>query len=305
MNDGRAVVVQSGSEYVIWVAGALALLGLPIIGTAIWLAHLVADGPTLSGLCIFASMYTIMMLGTTVGVHRYLAHRSFAASQPVKVFLCVAASMSQGPVLPWAANHRRHHQLADKEGDFHSPHRYAGDSLAVRIKNVFHAHYGWIFRRELADNDRYVKDWLQDPVVVWIDDKRLGWGVLAFALPAVLGAAASGTAAGFWDGFLAGCVSLFCVQNATFSINSVCHLLGKRRYKTNDRSTNNIVVGMAAFGEGWHNNHHSFPLSARFGIDRFQPDVGYYFIALLERTGLVWDVRHGPDPSSRSKKQLV
>lgn len=311
MSERPDVVLQSGSAYAIWVAGAVGLLGLPIVGTVLWFAHLLDDGPTLSGVAIFASLYTVQMLGATVGVHRYLSHRSFEASQPVKVFLCVAASMSQGPILPWAANHRRHHQIADKEGDFHTPHRPVparrfGGSTAVRIWNLFHAHYGWIFRRGLASNERYVKDLLQDPVVVWVDDKRFRWGVMAFVLPALLGAAAAGGSwAGLWDGFRWGCLSLFCVQNATFSINSICHVVGTRRYRTNDHSTNNRLVGVAAFGEGWHNNHHSFPASARFGIDRRQLDIGYRFITLLERVGLVWNVKHGPDRSSMAKKQLV
>ncbi len=302
MTQKPAVVIQSGSTYVIWFVGALGLLGLPIVGTAFWAYDLIVDGLWLPGLIIFGFMYTVLMLGMTVGVHRYLSHRSFEACQPIKVLLCVVASMSQGPVLAWAANHRRHHQLADRDGDFHSPHRFAGDSFGVGIKNLFNAHYGWIFRRDLASYDKYLKDWLQDPAVVRIDELRSVWAVMAFALPALLGFACSGTAEGFWDGFRWGCLSLFCVQNATFSINSVCHLLGKRRYRSNDRSTNNVLIGIAGFGEGWHNNHHCFPYSARFGIDRGQIDVGYWFIALLEKTGLIWNVKGGPDQSARAKR---
>jgi stearoyl-CoA desaturase (delta-9 desaturase) len=217
-------------------------------------------------------MYTLNGLGITVGFHRMLTHRSFRPHPAVKLVLLILGSTAvQAPPIEWAASHIKHHALSDQEGDPHSP-----------MEGFFHAHLGWLFKDRFADPQQYCRHLLRDPIVVFVNRTFLLWVVLSLLIPFLLGG---------WTGFLWGAlVRIFLGHHVTFSVNSVCHVFGKRAFETNDQSHNEWIVGILGFGEGWHNNHHAFPRSAFHGLRWWQIDLSGYVIRALERLGLVQDV---------------
>jgi stearoyl-CoA desaturase (Delta-9 desaturase) len=223
-------------------------------------------------LALLLSMYAISGMGVTIGFHRMLTHRSFRPHPVVKFLLLVFGSMSlEGPALQWAATHTRHHALADREGDPHSP-----------VEGFFHAHLGWMFKDCEADPAVYARHLLTDPIVLFVSRTFFVWVGLSLLLPFLLGG---------WSGLLwGGLVRIFLTHHVTWSVNSVCHTFGKRAFETPDQSRNEWVVGLLAFGEGWHNNHHAFPRSAFHGLHWWQVDLSSYVIRALERLHLVKDV---------------
>ena len=247
---------------------------------------------------VLAGMYLFTALGITVGFHRLFTHKSFETSAVVRFVLAALGSMAiQGSVLRWVAQHRRHHQHSDTPADPHSPH-HRGRGLVGVVRGFWHAHIGWAFKPDAAGLDRYVTD-LKKLASVRVASALFPlWIVLGLALPAVLGGVLSGTWAGVLLGFLwGGLVRVFLVHHVTWSVNSVCHLWGSRPYPDKDHSRNNLVFGVLAMGEGWHNNHHAFPTSARHGLRWWQIDVSYYVIRALALVGLVWKVKlpaHAP-----------
>jgi len=206
-------------------------------------------------LILFATMYSLVALGVTVGFHRMLTHRSFQPHPVVKFLLLVLGSMSlEGPALVWAATHMKHHAQADREGDPHSP-----------VEGFFHAHVGWLFKDSEADPNVYCSKWVKDPVFVFVSRTFVLWSVLALVIPFAIGG---------WSGLLwGGLVRIFLTHHVTWSVNSVCHTFGKRAFETNDRSRNEWIVGLIGVGEGWHNNHHAFPFSARHGMAWYEVDI--------------------------------
>jgi stearoyl-CoA desaturase (delta-9 desaturase) len=238
------------------------------------------------------AMYAITTAAITVGFHRHIAHRAFRATRATRMILAIAGSMAaQGPVIYWAANHRRHHAHADQPGDPHSPY-VDGPRSAGPFRGLVHAHVGWLFAHEITDCARYAPDLLRDTVMVTINRLYLVWVALGLALPALAGALITGTPRGALAGFLwGGLVRTFVLQHITFSINSICHWFGRRGFATHDHSTNNVWLALISFGEAWHNNHHAFPRSARFGLRWWQVDIGAALIRALELVGLAWNVR--------------
>jgi stearoyl-CoA desaturase (Delta-9 desaturase) len=251
------------------LAGAL----IPLAGTflAFWLAWHRLVQPR--DIALLAGLYLATALGVTVGFHRYLTHRGFKTSPAVKVILLVLGSMAlQGPAIDWVANHRKHHALADRPGDPHSP-----------LDGFFHAHIGWIWSESPADARRFAPDLLADRIVVWVSRLTPLWALLGAALPLILGG---------WEGFLWGClVRVFLTHHVTWSVNSITHTFGRRPFATNDRSTNHWLVGLLALGEGWHNNHHAFPRSAYHGLRWWEVDVSGLVIRLLGALSLVWQIQ--------------
>ena len=233
-----------------------------------------------SDLILFAAMYTVVAFGVTVGFHRMLTHRSFRPNPVAKALFLILGSMAfEGSALQWAATHLKHHANADREGDPHSP-----------VEGFFHAHLGWIFAETDAAPELYCRNLTQDRLVVFISRTFLVWAALALAIPFTVGGLLGG-----WPGALTGLlwgglVRMFFTHHVTWSVNSVCHLFGKRAFETNDRSRNEWIVGLLAFGEGWHNNHHAFPRSAFHGLRWWQFDLSGYLIWLLARLGIVHDV---------------
>jgi stearoyl-CoA desaturase (delta-9 desaturase) len=240
-------------------------------------------------LAILAVMYLVTAFGVTIGFHRMLTHRSFATHKPIEYAFAIAGSMAvQGPVIDWVADHRKHHAHTDAEGDPHSPHVGHGSGL----RGLWHAHVGWLFDANgQADRRKYAPDLLDDRGMRWLNRHFLGLVGLSLLLPAALGLALTGTIAGALTGmFWGGLVRIFFVHHVTWSINSICHFHGSRRFATEDRSTNVWWLSAASLGEAWHHNHHAFPRSAFSGLHWWELDLSGLVIRAMRRLGLAWNV---------------
>ena len=245
-------------------------------------------------LVAFGVMYLIAGFGVTVGFHRLLTHRSFQTHKPIEYGFAIAGSMSvQGPVTDWVADHRKHHAHADHEGDPHSPHVQFGEGWMGALKGLFHAHMGWLFSEHgQAERRKYAKDLVEDRGMRKIN-RRFHWWVglglvMAFAIGFVLtGFTLRGGLLGlFWGGP----VRIFLQHHVTWSVNSVCHFFGRRRFDIEDHSTNVFWLALPSFGESWHHNHHAFPRSAAHGLRWWEVDTSALLIRGLRRAGLAWDV---------------
>jgi stearoyl-CoA desaturase (Delta-9 desaturase) len=244
-------------------------------------------------LVIFAVFYILTGLGVTVGFHRLFTHRSFKAKPAVRGSLAILGSIAiEGPVISWVADHRKHHAFSDRPGDPHSPHVDHGGGLRGELRGFVHAHIGWLFvHDQRGARSRYAPDLLRDPVVSFVDRTFVLWAVGGLVLPFVLGAAIGGSLAAGLTAFLwGGLVRLFVLHHLTYSINSICHVFGRRRFATTDESRNVFWLALPTFGEAWHNNHHAFPTSAQHGLRRWEIDPSALVIRALEATGLAWDV---------------
>jgi stearoyl-CoA desaturase (delta-9 desaturase) len=244
-------------------------------------------------------MYVAMMLvgyvltagSITVGYHRLFTHRAFDANRAVKVILIIFGSMSlQGSLFKWVAVHRKHHKHSDRDGDPHSPHLH-GESVLEMFSGLWHSHLGWIFKEDAADILLHAPDLAEDPLINRVSSLFPLWVALGLVLPMAIAGLATHSWKGAMLGLLwGGLARIFVCHHMTWSINSFCHIWGTRPYRTTDYSRNNFVFGVLSLGEGWHNNHHAFPTSARHGLRWFQLDLSYIFIRLLERLGLAWDL---------------
>lgn len=246
---------------------------------------------------IFTGMLVLTSLGVTVGYHRLATHCSFQTFGFMRFILTALGSMAaQGPVIEWAATHRRHHQHSDDHGDPHSPHTGGRGSwrrgFAATLRGLYHAHMGWLFAGHLRGLGRYVKDLHADRVLCAVNRQFAWWVVAGLIIPAALGGlmtlSLTGAVLGLlWGGF----VRMFVAHHITWSVNSVCHLWGTNPFRSPDHSRNNPLIAVLAFGEGWHNNHHAFPTSARHGLRWWEFDGSYMVIRAMELVGLAWRVR--------------
>jgi stearoyl-CoA desaturase (delta-9 desaturase) len=247
-----------------------------------------------SDVAIGAVCYLVAGLGVTVGFHRYLTHGSFKARRWLRVTLAIAGSMAiQGSPTQWVADHRRHHAYSDLEGDPHSPWAY-GTGVWGLTKGLFHAHMGWLFHRELSNRTRFAPDLVADKDIQRVD--RLFPLIVALSLLAP--AAAGGLVTWSWQGalsafFWAGLVRVSLLHHITWSINSICHVVGERPFETRDgdKAANFWPLAVLSFGESWHNLHHADPTCARHGVLRGQLDSSARTIWVFERLGWVHDVR--------------
>ena len=245
-----------------------------------------------SDLAVLAIMYVLTGYGVTLGFHRLLTHRSFATFKPVEYVLAGLGSMAvQGPVMTWVADHRKHHAHTDQEGDPHSPHGHGG-GLKGALAGLYHAHMGWLFDRAgMASPQRYAKDLYEDRGMRAIDRGFLAFVLAGFVLPFLLGWAIGGTLADGLTGALwGGAVRIFLLHHVTWSINSVCHFFGTRRFAVDDHSTNVFWLSLLSFGESWHHNHHAFPRSAVHGLKRWELDPTAWMIRAMQRLKLAWNV---------------
>jgi stearoyl-CoA desaturase (Delta-9 desaturase) len=257
---------------------------------------------------VLIAMYIICGLGISVGYHRYFTHKSFETTRWMRATLAILGSMTlQGPVTQWVTDHRKHHALSDKPGDPHSPHTH-GDGWAGTVLGLWHAHVGWLFRTKGMERGlQYGRDLYEDRMIRWIDRLYFVWVAATFAIPFVIGWAIGdgslqlGVEAFVWGGVL----RIFLFQHVTWSVNSVCHRFGRRPFATRDESRNNVAIALLTFGEGWHNNHHAFPSSARHGLLPRQFDLSAVIIRGLERVGVVWDVKLPEAASLTRRRQLV
>jgi stearoyl-CoA desaturase (Delta-9 desaturase) len=270
---------------------AVKLLPIGLVGFAAWRAW--GGALRASDLVVMGVTYALTGLGITVGFHRLYTHRSFSTSAPLRALLGVLGSAAvEGPLIEWVANHRKHHQFSDLPGDPHSPNLEHALGLRGALAGLYHAHIGWILHGDArAEEQRYAKDLLSDPVARFVDRGFLLWVLAGLAFPFALGAALTGTLAGALTALLwGGAVRMFLLHHSTFSINSLCHFFGRRRFGTSDQSRNLAWLAIPTFGEAWHNNHHAFPTSARHGLRWWQVDPSAWLIFGLERLGLVWGV---------------
>jgi stearoyl-CoA desaturase (delta-9 desaturase) len=238
-------------------------------------------------------IYALCGFGISVGYHRLFTHRAFKATPLVRgIFGALGSAALEGPVISWVANHRKHHAFTDRDGDPHSPHVDHGGGPLRTLRGLGHAHMGWLFSHtQRGAKARYAADLLKDPVARFIDRTWVLWVALGLALPFGLGVALTGTLRGGLTGMLwGGAVRIVLLHHATYSINSLCHRFGRRRFATDDESRNLAWLAPLSFGEAWHNNHHAFPTSAEHGLSRSEVDVSALVIGALERVGLAWDV---------------
>jgi stearoyl-CoA desaturase (Delta-9 desaturase) len=255
---------------------------------------------------IFLIMYIPVGLGVTVGFHRLLTHRSFKTSPALRGVLAVLGTMSvEGPVISWVADHRKHHAYSDRFGDPHSPHVDRGGGWRGALRGLGHAHVGWLFdHTQRGSRERFAPDLLADPVVNFVDKTFVLWSLVGLAIPFGLGVLFGGTLNAGLEGMLwGGAVRILVLHHVTYSINSLCHFFGRRRFATDDHSRNLLWLAPLSFGEAWHNNHHAFPTSAFHGMGSRELDFSGLLIAGLERVGLVWDVQRVA-PSKLASKAL-
>jgi len=254
-------------------------------------------------LVLLVGAWVVSGMGVTIGFHRLLTHASFETYRPIRAFLmfCGALSVEGSPLL-WCAVHRRHHALSDHPGDPHSPHLH-GEGLWNAIKGFWYGHCGWLLTHAWSSPDlkRYVPDLMQEKLLVAVDRMYYLWVITSLAIPTGIGYLITGTWQGAVMGLLwGGLVRIFLGHHITWSINSVCHIFGGRPYRTTDRSTNNLICALLGFGEGWHNNHHAFPTSARHGLAWWQLDTSWLVILTMKKLGLAWNVKV---PSQRALDQ--
>ena len=245
-------------------------------------------------LAVLALMYVITGLGITVGYHRMLTHRSFQTYKPLEYMWAFLGSMAvQGPVIAWVADHRKHHAHTDEEGDPHSPHVGHGDGILGALHGLWYAHMGWLFDAHgRADGEKYARDLVEDRGMTLMSRQFLSIVLIGLLIPAGLGyLLTGGTLKGAITGLIwGGLVRIFMLHHVTWSINSVCHFFGRRRFDVEDHSTNVFWLALPTLGEAWHHNHHAFPRSAAHGLGRRELDPSAWVIRAMERVGLVWNV---------------
>jgi stearoyl-CoA desaturase (Delta-9 desaturase) len=273
-------------------AATLAAIVMPFVGLIVAGVLTWDRGFDALYLSLLLGMYVLTGLGITVGFHRQFTHRSFTTSRPVQAVLGVLGSMAvEGSLLRWVATHRCHHHHSDTEHDPHSPHSH-GSGFFNMVRGAWRAHVGWMFERFTPDFQKYVSDYKSDRMVQAISRLFPLWVLLGMLIPGAIALAITGTWGGALLGVLwGGLVRTFFVHHVTWSINSVCHIWGARPFNCRDESRNNVIFGVLGFGEGWHNNHHAFPTSARHGLRWWQTDISYMVIWAMSKFGLAWNVR--------------
>jgi stearoyl-CoA desaturase (delta-9 desaturase) len=258
----------------------------PVLATVFAMSQLWGEWMGWRELGLLLFLFALPGLGVTVGYHRLLTHRSFETGRAVKTCLLVLGAMGI-PSRPtdFAATHLEHHANSDRPGDPHSP-----------LDGFLHAHAGWLLdMNRTRTHERYCRRLLLDPAVAFVERTAFLWfGLGFFVIPfAVAG----------WSGFLwGGLVRMAFGNHLAYAVNSICHRFGSQPFRTGDESRNNFVMGLLAFGEGWHNNHHAFPAAAYHGMGWRQPDLSGLVIRLLVRLGLAWDVKE-PNPGLVERKR--
>jgi stearoyl-CoA desaturase (Delta-9 desaturase) len=282
-DDVQPVANQTLDRFLTGMVTGLPFVGLLVAGWQTWNEWL-----HWYDLVAFIALYIPTGLGITVGFHRLFTHRSFKTGRVVRAVLAILGSAAiEGPVVAWVADHRKHHAFSDEEGDPHSPHVDHGG-----LRGLFHAHVGWLFvHDQRALKTRYAPDLLRDPVVSFVNRTFLWWVLAGFVAPFAIGFVLGGTLlAGLTSLLWGGLIRMLVLHHVTYSINSLCHVFGRRDFETGDESRNLAWLALPSFGESWHNNHHAFPTSSVHGLKWWQVDLSSMVIRALERLGLAWDV---------------
>jgi stearoyl-CoA desaturase (delta-9 desaturase) len=268
------------------------LIVSPIVAVAVSVPLLWGHAIHLRDLVLAAILYTVTGHGVTVGFHRLFTHRGFTPRRPLKIALAIAGSMAiEGSLVSWVANHRRHHVYSDHAGDPHSPHTSPRGALGP-VRGFLHAHMGWMLGNDAAAPERYAADILRDRDLTTISTLFPLWAVASLALPFAAGWAWSGTLIGGVTAFVwAGVIRMALLHHVTWSVNSICHMVGARPFTTDDQSRNVRLLALVSFGESWHNLHHAYPACARHGVGRGQIDSSARLIRLFEKAGWASKVR--------------
>jgi stearoyl-CoA desaturase (Delta-9 desaturase) len=292
---GRRTALQHALIYV--------FVGLPMVALVAAVPLVWGWGVDWHDLLLLAVFYVIAVLGVTVGFHRHFTHKSFKAKPWLRVAMAITGSLAvQGNVLNWVADHRRHHAFSDREGDPHSPWLFGTSPLAV-ARGFLHAHMTWFFDRNETNHRRFIPDLLADRAVVRVSRTFGVWVAVSLLLPAVLGALISWSWTGAITGFFwGGLVRLAVSNHVTWSINSICHMVGERPFRSRDRSRNFWPLAILSMGESWHNLHHADPTCARHGVLPGQIDISARVIWIFERLGWAYDVRW---PTTRRLTRLA
>jgi stearoyl-CoA desaturase (Delta-9 desaturase) len=278
---------------------------VPFIGLGLVIWQTWAEALHWSDFAVFAIMYLATGLGVTVGFHRLLTHRSFKTTPWLRATFAALGSMAiEGPVISWVADHRKHHAFSDQEGDPHSPHAGHEGGFRGALRGLLHAHVGWLFiHTQRANKERYAPDLMKDPQIRFVERTFLWWALGGLALPFALGGLIGGSWHSAWTGLLwGGLIRVLLLHHVTYSINSLCHFFGRRRFDTGDESRNLAWLAPLSLGEAWHNNHHAFPTSAAHGMRRWELDPSALVIRALEKTGLAWGVVRVPRDRQATKQ---
>jgi len=249
--------------------------------------------------------YVVSGLGITVGFHRFFTHGSFKANRPLTIALAVMGSIAiEGPVVRWVADHRRHHAFSDRQGDPHSPWRY-GETVPALMKGLWWAHMGWMFDVEQTPRTKYAPDLIADKGIRTVDRMFVPLVATSLLLPALIGGLWSWS----WQGaltafFWASILRVGLLHHVTWSINSICHTLGERPFRSRDRSGNVWWLAVLSFGESWHNLHHADPTCARHGVEKGQVDISARTIWAFEKLGWASDVRW-PTPKRLDSRRVA
>ena len=277
---------------------SLATFALGVVGAVGAPLFALSQGLRPSDLVVFLGAYLLSMgYGLSVGYHRFFTHGAFQAGPAVRRFLAICGCTGgQGPPVYWVSVHRRHHELSDRSGDPHSPHVGATDASGQpsrgRLRGFWHGHFAWALDYGTPSASHYAPDLLKDPVVAEVGRQYRLWFGLGLVAPALAGGLLDGSWQGAVGGFLwGGLFRLFLSSHSTWSLNSFCHLVGRRTHETRDRSRNVTWLALPTLGESWHNNHHAFPSSARHGLAWWELDVNWLLIRLLETLGLARRVK--------------
>ncbi len=273
-----------------------------VLAAIVLLWNRAVDG---TDVALLAVTYLLTAVGITVGFHRLLTHRAFQTHAWLERVLAVLGSLSvQGSVLDWVADHRTHHAHTDREGDPHSPHVGHGSGLA----GLWHAHTGWLLETQgQADWRRYASELYEDPVMRTIGRSFPLLAAVSLVVPTLAGFILHGfTAGGALRGLVwGGLVRIFLVHHVTWSVNSICHFFGSRRFDVEDHSTNVGWLAVLSLGESWHHNHHAFPRSAYHGLRWFEIDPSGLIITALERVGLAWNVVRIAPERQRARATVI
>jgi stearoyl-CoA desaturase (delta-9 desaturase) len=281
-----------GRKSVLEQSLVIAFMIIPVVALAAAVALTWGWGLSMLDVVIATIAYFGTGLGVTVGFHRHFTHMSFKAVRPLKVALAITGSLAfQGSIVSWVADHRRHHAFSDKEGDPHSPWLFGTGPTAI-VRGFWHAHMGWLFDRDKTNARRFAPDLLADRDVAAVDRQFVLLTAVSLGVPALLGGLLSWSWWGALTAFLwGGLVRVGLLHHVTWSINSICHMAGRRPFGTRDRSANVWWLAVLSFGESWHNLHHADPTCARHGVKRGQIDMSARLIWLFEKFGWVHSVR--------------
>jgi len=281
-----------GRKSVLEQSLVIAFMIIPVVALVAAVMLTWGWGITLLDVVIATIAYFGTGLGVTVGFHRHFTHKSFKATRPMKVALAITGSLAfQGSIVSWVADHRRHHAFSDKEGDPHSPWLFGTGPLAL-VRGFWHAHMGWLFDRDKTNARRFAPDLLADRDIAAVDRQFVLLTAVSLGVPALLGGLLSWSWWGALTAFLwGGLVRVGLLHHVTWSINSICHMAGRRPFGTRDRSANVWWLAVLSFGESWHNLHHADPTCARHGVKRGQIDMSARLIWLFEKFGWVHSVR--------------